>query len=60
MAANLLSTNGQVQYNINEYIVDEPADLEKLSPKAAMGSYALCISNGEVYVKDSKGQWKIL
>jgi hypothetical protein len=52
MAVSLLSSNGQIAYNLNEYVVDTPEDLEKLSPKALMGSYALCLSNSEVYVKD--------
>lgn len=60
MAVSLLSSNGQIAYNLNEYVVDTPEDLEKLSPKALMGSYALCLSNSEVYVKDGQGQWKML
>ena len=54
----MTSTNGQIQYNVNEYVVDTPDDLEKIPPSAAMGSAALCLSNGSVYMKDSKGQWK--
>ena len=58
MSYKLMSTNGQVQYNIDEYVIDTPADLEKLPKKCAMGSAALCLSNGAVYMKDSEGNWK--
>lgn len=57
---NMISTNGQVQYNVDEFVIDTPEDLESLPKRSAMGSIALCLSNSEVYVKDSKGQWKLL
>lgn len=56
MGYKLISTNGDIQYNINEYVVDTPEDLEKL-PNCAMGSSALCLSNSSVYIKNSKGKW---
>ena len=58
MAYKLMSTNGQVQYNIDEFVIDTPEDLKKLPKRSAMGSVALCLSNGAVYIKDSKGDWK--
>ena len=56
MANNTLSTNGQVQYGITEFVIDSPDDLQKL-PRCLMGSSALCLSNGSVYIKDSTGKW---
>lgn len=56
MANNTLSTNGQVQYGITEFVIDSPDDLQKL-PRCLMGSSALCLSNGSVYIKDSAGKW---
>lgn len=56
MANNTLSTNGQVQYGITEFVIDSPEDLEKL-PRCLMGSSALCLSNGNVYMKDGTGKW---
>ncbi len=58
MSIKMTSTNGQIQYNINEYVVDTPNDLEKIPQSAAMGSAALCLSNGSVYIKDGSGNWK--
>jgi hypothetical protein len=57
MGYKLISTNGDVQYNVNEYIVDTPEDLEKLPYNCVMGSSALCLSNSSVYIKNSKGKW---
>ena len=58
MAFKKTDTNGQVQYNVDEYVIDSPADLEKLPKSSVMGSLALCVSNGSVYVNDGQGQWK--
>ena len=60
MSFKLTSTNGQVQYDVNEYTIDTPEDLKNLPKKCAMGSIALCISNGEVYIKNSSGEWKVI
>ena len=57
MAYKLTSTNGDIQYNINEYVIDTEADLESLPKNCAMGSSALCLENGSVYIKDGKGKW---
>lgn len=56
----LMSTNGQVQYNINEYYVDYKKDLEKLPPNCSPGSRALCGEDGNVYIKKGDGSWKEL
>ena len=58
MAFNMISTNGQVQYNVSEFVIDSPDDLKKLPQKCAQGSIALCTEDGAVYVKDSTGEWK--
>lgn len=43
------------------YVVDEFADIETQVPKdALMGTYVLVISTGEVYMKNSFGEWKEL
>lgn len=57
MAVNMISTNGQVQYHVDEYVIDSPDDLTKLPPKCAPGSVAICTSNSEVYMKNGSGQW---
>jgi len=57
MGYKLISTNGNVQYNVNEYIIDEPEDLNSLPRSCTMGSSALCLSNSAVYIKNSEGKW---
>ena len=56
MANNTISTNGQVQYGIFEFVVDSPEDIQKL-PHCAMGSSVICLSDGSVYMKNSSGEW---
>ena len=60
MAYNILSQNGEVQYGVNEFVIDSPEDLKKLPDKTAMGSSALCLSNSEVYMKNSSGEWQAI
>ena len=54
----LMSTNGQVQYDHDEWVVDKEEDLKLLPKKSGMGSVAIVISTGKVYMKDSSGEWK--
>ena len=60
MAQKMISTNGQVQYNVDEYVIDTPDDLKKLPVRSAMGSVALCTSTGDVYIKNGSGEWVII
>lgn len=34
MAFKLTSTNGQIQYNVDEYVIDSPDDLKNLPKKS--------------------------
>ena len=58
MAFKMISTNGQTQYGVDEFMIDSPNDLKNLPSRSQMGSVALCLEDGAVYVKDSKGEWK--
>lgn len=58
MAYELTSTNGQVQYGIDVYTIDFKEDLKKLPKRSKMGSQALCLEDGNVYIKKSDGTWK--
>ena len=53
----LMSTNGQVQYDHDEWAVDTVEDLKLLPRKSGMGSVAIIISTGQVYMKNSEGEW---
>ena len=54
----LMSTNGQVQYDHDEWVVDKEEDLKLLPRKSSMGSVAIVISTGKVYMKSSFGEWE--
>ncbi|MBO7079242.1 MAG: hypothetical protein J6W64_05480 [Bacilli bacterium] len=56
----LMSTNGQIQYDQDEWAVDKEEDLKLIPKRSGMGSVALVISTGKVFMKDSKGEWKEL
>ena len=58
MAYELTSTNGQIQYGIDVYTIDLKEDLQKLPKRSKMGSQALCLEDGNVYIKKSDGTWK--
>jgi hypothetical protein len=60
MAVNMISTNGQVRYHVDEYVIDTPDDIKKLPLNAATGSVAICTSNSEVYMKNGAGEWVAL
>ena len=54
---NLLAANGETAYNVNEYVIDSPDDIKNLPKHCKMGSSALIISTGEVYIKNGLGEW---
>lgn len=53
----LTSSNGEIVYGVNEYVLDTSEDLKNLPPHCAMGSSAIVISTGEVYMKNSSNEW---
>ena len=54
---NVYAQNGDTQYNIMEYVVDTPDDIETLPRTGAMGSSALVISTSEMYMLNSEKEW---
>jgi len=56
----LISHDGNPAYGLKEFVVDTPEDIKNLPINALMGSTALVISTGEVYMINSKGEWKKL
>lgn len=53
----LTASNGEVQYDVNEYACDTPEDIAKLPTNCSMGSYAIVISTGDVYMLNGKREW---
>ena len=52
----LISHDGDPAYGLKEYVLDVPEDINDLS-RALMGSTALVISTGEIYMINSQGKW---
>lgn len=60
---NILSQAGRVDYNTKEFILDTPADLEKLKDiddSCDAGSTAFIIETSEIYMKNGQGEWKLI
>ena len=53
----LTIANGDIQYDVNEYVCDSPEDIPNLPHLCAMGSTAIIISTAELYMKNSAGEW---
>lgn len=52
----LVANDGEKSYGIKEYVIDTPDDIKSLPP-CMMGSSALVISTGEVYIINSEKKW---
>lgn len=60
MGMNTISQSGHTAYGIKEFVVDTPDDIKKLPIDVPMGSAALVISTGEVYILGSHDNWEPL
>lgn len=56
----LISSNGEVQYDVNEYVCDTLDDIAKLPKNCAMGSFAIVISTGDVFILNSNKEWVVM
>ena len=57
---SIYSQNGEVEYRITEYTLDNTEDLKELevmSKSAAPGSSAIVISTSEVYMLNNLREW---
>lgn len=56
-----ITQSGKTEYNIRNFYLDTPSDLESLKEvDCASGSSAFILSTGEKYVKNSKGIWTLI
>lgn len=56
---NILSQNGHTTYGLKEYVLDTPEDLKYLPIEGNKpGSTAFIISTCQVFMLNSKGEWK--
>lgn len=60
MAVNYLSESGHNKYGIFEFVLDTEDDIATLPNDCAPGSSALVIDSSNVYMLNSKGEWKKL
>ena len=58
MNNGILSQSGHTSYGVKEFVVDTADDIEKLPIDVPMGSAALVIENGAVWMINSKHEWK--
>ena len=62
MAIARIKQKDTVNSYYTEFVIDYISDVAKLPsmPECAPGSAAICIENSEVYMLNTKGQWKLL
>ena len=57
---NIISQSGKTTTYLKEFVIDTPKDVVNLPIDVPMGSTALCIQNGEVYIFGGDGAWHII
>ena len=56
----VISQNGNTQYGISDFVVDNIKELNELTTKnIKMGSTAFCIENNSKYILNGENKWKI-
>lgn len=60
MNQNILSQSGHTAYGIKEFVVDADEDIENLPIDIPMGSAALSIESGNIFILNSKDEWKLI
>lgn len=60
MGCKLITRNNTTYTKLNaqEYIVDTDADIESLPQDCAVGSTAIVIESGRIFMVNSCGEWK--
>lgn len=54
---SIYAQNGDVQYNIVEFIIDSEEDVATLPTTPVMGSTALVINNPALFMLNSEKEW---
>ena len=62
MAIARIKQKDTVNAYYTEFVIDNVSDIAELPrmPECAPGSAAICIENSEVYMLNTKGQWKMI
>ena len=60
MAFTLYKQDGEVLYGIKEFLIDSDEDLKNLSKNIKIGSSALNISSGELFILNGEKKWTLV
>ena len=60
MAFILYKQDGEVLYGIKEFLIDSEEDLKKLPKNIRIGSSALNISSGELFILNGEKKWTLI
>lgn len=56
----VMKENGKEQYRLTEFVADDSSDIPNLPTNCLTGSSCIVIETSEVYMLNSKGEWKQL
>lgn len=54
----IMSSNGEVQYGVNDYVIDFDSELDQIV-RAEAGSTAYSIESGTTFIKDNSKNWNV-
>ena len=57
MKHNIISQSGHTSYGICDFVVDEDEGIKTLPTNIPMGSMALSINSGNVFILNSQREW---
>lgn len=56
----IMSSNGEISYGVNDYVIDTDNELNEIPSNAEGGSTAYSIESGTTFIKDNMNEWSIL
>lgn len=60
MGISVYRQDKDLTYNIKKFVLDSPEDIELLPDNCAPGSSAFVISNSQLYMMNTKKEWKLI
>lgn len=56
----IMSSNGEISYGVNDYVIDTDDELNAIPSNAEGGSTAYSIESGTTFIKDNMNEWSVL
>lgn len=56
----IMSSNGEISYGVNDYVIDTDDELNEIPSNAEGGSTAYSIESGTTFIKDNMNEWSVL